>query len=96
MATCLEPKESQYPTVVDTDNGQVTVLRHRQIYQHIQLKISYEGKCGYRTDFAWITLADNCKDGFAVDDDRASEPVLTFLRTVAKAWLTNWEAITGV
>ena len=88
-----EPVETQYPITIQTTSGPCTVLRHRQMYQHIQLKLSWLDTGG--TDFVWVTLADNCEDGFAVCEDRAPANVMRLLRHIAKGWINHWEKISS-
>jgi len=90
MQSNREPVETQYPTTVETTSGPCTVLRHRQIYQHIQLKLEWAHTGG--VDFVWVTLADNCEDGFEVCCDYEPEPVKRLLRQVGKAWIAHWDA----
>ncbi len=82
--------EMGYPITIDTTSGPCTVLREKQMYQHIKLKLSWEST-GV-VDLVWVTLADNCEDGFDVCDDRAPANVMRLLRQVSKAWLNNWHA----
>jgi len=87
-----EPVETQYPLTVDTSNGPCTVLRHRQIYQHIQLKLTWHDLD--IVDFTWMTLADNCEDNFELcDESRMGEPKRLAMRDVAKRWKDHWERI---
>lgn len=88
-----EPEATQYPINIETTSGPCTVLRHRQIYQHIQLKLSWKDTGG--VDFVWITLADNCENNFELCADNMPANVHKLVRRIAKGWLDNWEAKTG-
>lgn len=93
----LEPKESQYPIKIDTTSGPCTVLRYKQMYQHIQLQLTWHETGG--VDLMWITLADNCEDNFelcGVDGLRTiPDNVHKLLRHLAKRWIAHWETKTG-
>ena len=88
----LEPKESQYPITVEINGaGRITVSRHRQIYQNIQLRLEHIGG----VDFAWIVICD-CPEGFYTEEIRTAIPDCpgNYIHAASKAWLDNWAEVT--
>ena len=78
-----EPASTQYPVIVPTTRGVCTVLRHRQIYQHVQLKLIWEDGT---VNFVWFSFGDNCEDGFEVGEHDG----VPRARYLAKEWISNY------
>ena len=86
----LEPVETQYPIRVDTPGGgPVTVSRHRQAYQNIQLRL--ETIAG--VEFVWVVICD-CPEGFVVESGTRGS-YGDWATIAARAWVNNWREVRG-
>lgn len=82
----LEPTQTRYPITIEIEGaGNVTVERNRQIYQHIQLKLTHIAGA----DFCWVTICD-CPEGFWVDSATCYGG---YVHKAAKAWIANWDSL---